>query len=40
MGDYAKVGLPIMILAILWSIFVMAPWYAMNGFAVWEPLVR
>jgi len=40
MGDYAKVGLPIMVLAILWSIFVMAPWYAMNGFAVWEPLVR
>jgi di/tricarboxylate transporter len=40
MGDYAKVGLPIMILAILWSIFVMAPWYALNGFAVWEPLVR
>ncbi len=40
MGDYAKVGLPIMLLAILWSIFVMAPWYALNGFAVWEPLVR
>ena len=40
MGDYAKVGFPIIVLAILWSIFVMAPWYALNGFPVWEPLVR
>ncbi len=40
MSDYAKVGLPIIIVAILWSIFVMAPWYAMNGFPVWKPLVQ
>ena len=40
MGDYAKVGFPIIVLAILWSIFVMAQWYALNGFPVWEPLVR
>ncbi|WP_442891836.1 anion permease [Dissulfurispira sp.] len=40
MSDYAKVGFPIIIIAILWSIFVMAPWYAMNGFPVWKPLVQ
>ncbi len=40
MWDYAKVGLPTMIVAILWSIFVMAPWYALNGFPVWKPLVQ
>jgi sodium-dependent dicarboxylate transporter 2/3/5 len=39
MSDYAKVGLPIMLVAILWSIFVMAPWYALNGFPVWKSLV-
>jgi len=40
MWDYFKVGLPTVVVAILWSVFVMAPWYALNGFAVWEPLVR
>ena len=40
MSDYAKVGLPIMLIAILWSIFVMAPWYALNGFPVWSPLIH
>lgn len=40
MSDYAKVGLPVIIVAILWSIFVMAPWYALNGFPVWQPLVQ
>ena len=40
MGDYAKVGFPIIIVAILLSIFVMAPWYALNGFPVWTPLIR
>ncbi|MDD3815933.1 MAG: DASS family sodium-coupled anion symporter [Desulfocapsaceae bacterium] len=40
MVDYAKVGFPIIICAILWSIFVMAPWYAMNGFPLWQPLVQ
>lgn len=40
MSDYAKVGLPIIIIAILWSICVMAPWYAFNGFPVWQPLVQ
>jgi anion transporter len=39
-ADYAKVGLPIIIIAILWSIFVMAPWYALNGFPLWKPLVQ
>jgi len=37
MSDYAKVGLPVIIVAILWSIFVMAPWYAFNGFPLWQP---
>jgi anion transporter len=40
MWDYFKVGLPTVIAAILWSVFVMAPWYAINGFPVWEPLVK
>lgn len=40
MSDYAKVGFPIIIVAILWSIFIMAPWYALNGFPVWQPLVQ
>lgn len=40
MWDYFKVGLPTIIVAILWSVFVMAPWYALNGFPIWEPLVR
>jgi hypothetical protein len=29
-----------MIAAILWSVFIMAPWYAYNGFPIWEPLVK
>lgn len=37
MWDYAKAGIPTIIVAILWSIFVMAPWYALNGFPVWQP---
>lgn len=40
MWDYFKAGLPTIIVAILWSVFVMAPWYALNGFPIWEPLVR
>jgi len=36
MWDYFKVGLPNIIVAILWSVFVMAPWYALNGFPVWQ----
>ena len=40
MTDYLKVGLPTMIAAIVWSIFVMAPWYALNDFAVWTPLIK
>jgi di/tricarboxylate transporter len=39
-GDYAKIGIPMILVAILWSIFVMAPWYALNGFPVWTPLVQ
>lgn len=40
MWDYFKVGLPTVMAAILWSVFVMAPWYAFNGFSIWEPLVK
>jgi len=40
MWDYFKVGLPTVVVAILWSVFVMAPWYALNGFSIWEPLVK
>ena len=40
MWDYFKAGLPTVIAAILWSVFVMAPWYAYNGFPIWEPLVK
>ncbi len=40
MWDYFKVGLPNVIAAILWSVFVMAPWYALNGFPVWQALVK
>jgi di/tricarboxylate transporter len=40
MADYLKAGVPTMIAAILWSIFVMAPWYALNGFPIWKPLVQ
>jgi len=40
MSDYMKVGLPTMVAAILWSVLVMAPWYALNGFPVWEPLLK
>jgi solute carrier family 13 (sodium-dependent dicarboxylate transporter), member 2/3/5 len=38
MGDYAKAGIPVILVAILWSVFVMAPWYALNGFPIWGPL--
>jgi sodium-dependent dicarboxylate transporter 2/3/5 len=40
MWDYFKAGLPNIVVAILWSVFVMAPWYALNGFPVWQVLVR
>jgi len=40
MWDYFKAGLPTIIVAILWSVFVMAPWYALNGFPIWQPLVK
>ena len=40
MWDYFKSGLPSIIAAILWSVFVMAPWYALNGFPVWQALVK
>ena len=40
MWDYFKVGLPNILAAILWSVFVMAPWYALNGFPVWQALVK
>ncbi len=40
MTDYAKAGIPTIIAAILWSIFVMAPWYALNGFPLWQPLAQ
>lgn len=40
MWDYFKAGLPNIIAAILWSIFVMAPWYALNGFPVWQVLPK
>lgn len=40
MWDYFKAGFPTMIAAILWSVFIMAPWYAYNGFPIWEPLVK
>ncbi|MFA6443293.1 MAG: SLC13 family permease [Sterolibacterium sp.] len=40
MWDYFKAGLPTVVAAILWSVFVMAPWYAYNGFPVWEPLLK
>ena len=40
MSDYMKVGIPTMIAAILWSVLVMAPLYALNGLPVWEPLVK
>jgi len=40
MWDYFKAGLPTIIAAILWSVFVMAPWYALNGFPLWQQLVK
>jgi di/tricarboxylate transporter len=40
MWDYFKVGFPTMLAAIAWSMLVMVPWYAFNGFPIWEPLVK
>ncbi|MBS4096601.1 MAG: DASS family sodium-coupled anion symporter [Sulfuricella sp.] len=40
MWDYFKVGFPTVIAAIAWSMLVMVPWYAYNGFPIWEPLVK
>jgi anion transporter len=40
MWDYFKAGLPSIIAAILWSVFIMAPWYALNGLPVWQALVK
>ncbi|HTY26465.1 MAG TPA: DASS family sodium-coupled anion symporter [Desulfomonilaceae bacterium] len=40
MWDYFRAGLPTIIVAILWSVFVMAPWYALNGFPIWQQLVK
>jgi sodium-dependent dicarboxylate transporter 2/3/5 len=37
MQDYFKVGWVAVIVAILYGIFVMAPWYALMGVPVWDP---
>lgn len=37
MSDYAKVGVISVALAILYGVFVMAPWYAYLGFPIWKP---
>jgi sodium-dependent dicarboxylate transporter 2/3/5 len=37
MADYAKVGWVSVVLAILYGILVMAPWYAFLGIPVWDP---
>ena len=36
-SDYAKVGVVSVAIAILYGIFVMAPWYAALGIPVWNP---
>lgn len=37
MADYAKVGWVSVLIAIVFSIVVMAPWYAFMGLPVWDP---
>ncbi len=37
MGDYARVGIGSVLLAIAYGILVMAPWYAFLGVPVWDP---
>jgi len=37
MQDYFKVGWVAVIVAILYGIFVVAPWYAFMGVPVWNP---
>lgn len=34
-GRFFRIGLPLMILIQLWFIFIMMPWYAFNGYAMW-----
>ena len=36
-SDYAKVGIVSVAIAILYGIFIMAPWYAALGIPVWNP---
>jgi di/tricarboxylate transporter len=36
-ADYAKVGLISVLIAIVFGICVMAPWYAFLGMPVWDP---
>lgn len=36
-SDYAKVGVVSVAIAILYGIFIMAPWYAALGIPVWNP---
>lgn len=37
MTDYFKVGWVSVIIAILYGLLVMAPWYAFLGIPVWDP---
>ena len=37
MADYAKVGWVSVVIAIIYGIVVMAPWYAFMGIPVWDP---
>jgi len=34
-GTYARVGIPIMLLTLVYFLVVMMPWYALNGLPVW-----
>jgi di/tricarboxylate transporter len=35
MKTYAKVGIPIMIVTLIYFVVIMLPWYALNGLPLW-----
>jgi solute carrier family 13 (sodium-dependent dicarboxylate transporter), member 2/3/5 len=36
-GDYARVGLPTVVIALAYGLLVMIPWYALMGIPMWAP---